>query len=128
MINHWTKFEGMPNGRRKEMGRVTLGPNSTISFNAHAYKSFGEPAAVELSFDENNKLIGLLPCDPHKKNAFPFRRRPTHKRATVSVGAFLTHFKIKPKSTVLFEEIDIKSDGMLVLDMKKITNVSRGSR
>jgi hypothetical protein len=29
---------------------------------------------------------------------------------------------------VLFEEMDIQRDGMMVLDIKKITNVSRGSR
>ena len=128
MISHWKRFEGVPNGRRREMARITLGPNCTISFNAHAFRSFGEPSAIELFFDGNRNMIGLLPCDPHKKNAFPIRKRRSSKHVHVSIDAFLTHFKIKPTSTMLFEEIDQDKDGMIILDMTKTTNVSRGSR
>ena len=130
MIPHWTVFEGVPNGKRKEMARVTLCPNRVLQMNAHAYQAFGEPMSVEMLFDGNRKMIGLRPCDPHKKNAFRFR--PAGGRATknfrVSIGAFLTHFGIRPERTVLFEEIDISSDGFLTLDMTKTTAVSRGSR
>jgi len=130
MIAHWTVFEGVPNGRRSELARITLGPNRSLQFNAHAYQAFGEPKAVEMLFDGNRKMMGLRPCDPQKKNAFTFR--PAGGRATknfrVSIGAFLTHFGIKPERTVLFEEIDISADGILTLDMTKTTVVSRGSR
>lgn len=128
MIGHWTKFEGTPNGRRREAARITLAPNCTISFNAHAFRAFGEPSAFELFFDGNRNMIGLLPCDPQKKNAFPIRKRRNGKHVHISIGAFLTHFSIKPTSTMLFDEIDLDQDGMIVLDMKKTTNVSRGSR
>ena len=110
------------------MARITLSPNRTLEMNAHAYRSFGEPRAVELLLDGNRNLIGLKPCDPHKKNAFEFKRRVKDSRARISIGAFLTHFKIKPERTVLFEEIDLDADGTIILDMKKTTGVSRGSR
>lgn len=128
MIKHWTSFEGTPNGKRREMARVTLGKSKTILLNAHAYQAFGEPPAVEMLFDGNRNIIGLKPCDPQKKNAFTFRRSKQGKHVQISIGAFLTHFEIKPTRTVLFEEIDIDSDGILTLDMTKTTAVSRGSR
>ena len=128
MIKHWTTFEGTPNGKRKEMARVTLGKSKTILLNAHAYQAIGEPVAVEMLFDGNRNIMGLKPCDPQKKNAFTFRRSKQGKHVQISIGAFLTHFSIKPERTVLFEEIDIDSDGILTLDMTKTTAVSRGSR
>ena len=128
MIKHWTTFEGMPNGKRRELARVTLGPNRSILMNAHAYQAFGEPKAVEMLFDGNRNTIGMRPCDPHKKNAFTFRRSKQGKHVQLSVGAFLTNFDIKPTRTVLFEEIDIAPDGIMSLDMTKTTVVSRGSR
>lgn len=128
MINHWILFEGVPNGKRREMARVTLCPNRVLQFNAHAYQAFGEPKAVEMLFDGNRKMIGLRPCDPHKKNAFTFRPNKYRRYVWLSIGAFLTHFGIKPERTVLFEEIDIGPDGILTLDMTKTTIVSRGSR
>src|SRR5678815_5524728 len=128
MIQHWTKFEGAQNGKRKEMARVTLGRSKAILLNEYAYRAIGEPAAVEMFFDGNRKLIGLKACDPQKKNAFALRRSKQGKHVQVGVGAFLTHFGIKPERTVLFEDIDIDSDGMLTLDLTKTTLVTRGSR
>jgi len=110
------------------MARVTLGKSRTILLNAHAYEAFGAPAAVELLFDGNRNVIGLKPCDPQKKNAFPFRKSKQGKHVQIAVGSFLTHFEIKPTRTMLFEEIDIDRDGILSLDMTKTTAVSRGSR
>jgi len=130
MISHWTVFEGIPNRKRKELARVTLSPNRSLLLNAHAYQAFGEPKAVEMLFDGNRNLIGLRPCDPHKKNAFEFRSAGgrSNRNVAISLGAFLTHFGIKPERTVLFEQIDIDRDGILILDMTKTTVISRGSR
>lgn len=128
MLQHWTIFEGMPNGKRREMARVTLGPNRALVLNGHAYNAMGEPRAVEMMFDANRNMIGLRPCDPHKKNAFVFKQSKQGKHVQLSIGAFLTHLDIKPTRTILFEEIDITAEGILSLDMTKTTIVSRGSR
>ena len=95
MINHWTVFEGIQNGRRSERARVTLSPKKIIGMNAHAYKAFGSPSAVELMIDGNRNLLGLRRCDPDKKNAFKIKRH-AGTFYKIAAGSFLTHFRIKP--------------------------------
>lgn len=128
MIKHWNVFEGVQGGKRREKARVTMAPNKTIGMNEHAYLAIGSPSAVEMMFDANRNMIGLRPCDPHKKNVFEVRRRLKGKHFAISAGAFLTHFDIKPTRTMLFENIDIENDGTLTLDLAKITAVTRGSK
>lgn len=128
MIEHWKLFEGAPNGRRKERARVTIGPNKAFLLNRFAYEAFGSPSAVELLFDENRSLIGIRACDPQKQNAFPVKTVPKSSHKFVHAGSFLTHFAINISRRILFEEIDINKDGMLILNINKITYISRGSR
>jgi hypothetical protein len=128
MINYWTRFEGSPNGRSKEKARITLSPRKYLALNRHAYQTIGSPPAVELFFDEHQKRIGLKPCDPHKKNAFRLRQEKGKDHMMIYASSFCTHFGISTRRTVLFDEIDIDQEGIVVLDMKKTINVSRGSR
>ena len=107
---------------------MTFSPRRFFALNNHAFEAIGEPAAVEFYFDEHEKKIGMLPCDQHKKNAFRVRKEKGKEYHVIYAGAFCTHFSISTTRTVLFDELDMKPNGMLVLDMKKTINVSRGSR
>jgi hypothetical protein len=127
MINHWTIFEGMQNGRRRQRVRVTLNKHRTMVLNQVAYKGIGEPKAVELMFDANRNMIGLRRCDPAKKNAFHIRPSKQGRHVSIALGAFLTHFEIKPTRTVLFEDPSLDASGLLTLDLTKTTAVSRGA-
>ena len=115
MIKHWTIFEGTPGGVKREQARVTLGMNKTISLNRVAYEELGKPIAIELRFDENLKRIG------QKATNQEYNR-------WLAAGAFLTHFGITTQCSVRFEDITVDSEGVMVLDIMKTTNVSRGSR
>ena len=72
MINHWTVFEGMQNGRRSERVRVTLNKHRTMVLNQVAYQGIGAPKAVELMFEgyvnlgnmaaaENRRILNSTP-------------------------------------------------------------------
>ena len=128
MINHWTVFEGMQNSRRSQRVRVTLNKQRTMVLNQIAYKEMGEPKAVELMFDAGRKLIGVKRCDQGKKNAFHIRHSKQGRHVSIALGAFLTHFEIKPTRTILFEDPKLDADGLLTLDLTKTTAVTRGSR
>lgn len=128
MIKHWTIFEGTPNAIKRERVRVTLGANKTISLNGVAYEALGNPIAIEMRFDSNLKRIGLKATDPERPNAFPIRPRRNSQYRWLAAGAFLTHFGIKNNGTILFEDVAIDEDGVMILDITKTTNVSRGSR
>ena len=128
MISHFKKFEGSPNGKNKETPRITLSPRRFFALNAWAHRCIGYPDAVELYFDDHERVIGMMPCDPLKRNAFRIRKEKGKEYHVIYAGAFCQHFSISTKRTVLFDEPDLTNDGMLVLDMKKAINVGRGSR
>ena len=88
----------------------------------------GKPIAIEMSFDRNLERIGLKPTSPECKNAFPIRPKKNLNYRWLAAGAFLTHFGITTQCAVRFEDVTVDSDSVMVLDITKTTNVSRGSR
>ncbi|HMT07973.1 MAG TPA: hypothetical protein PKA82_08215 [Pyrinomonadaceae bacterium] len=46
----------------------------------------------------------------------------------ISAAASREHFGLKYKNTLLFEQIDIDDDGVLMLDLNKSVRVTRGAR
>src|SRR5882724_5089796 len=105
MRTNWETFEGRQHGQtaRRE-ARVTLGHKGTFYLNGIAYDALGAPAAVEMLYDGNRRIIGLKPIDPRKRNAFAIRphgKSGNYKR--ISASAFCTHFRLRTDGTVLFE-------------------------
>lgn len=127
MSMQWTTFTGKEFGRRsKDEVRVTLGPKCNIHLNGKAFDALGSPAAVELSFEGNRRLIGLKRIDPTKPNAF--RVKPhTGKYKMIHAAAFCQHFRIRPRNTILFQNVDI-DHGLMTLDLTNTLTVTRGAR
>ena len=131
MKRHWETFEGKQNMRTlASEPRVTLGSKGTFYMNGSAYDALQQPAAaVEMLYDGNERIIGLKPVDLRKRNAFlikPHGKTGNYKR--ISASAFCTHFRLKFPRTILFNEIDLDPDGVLILDINKTTTIGRGSR
>ncbi len=130
MNRQWITFEGRQHrtlARREP--RVTLGHKGTFYLNGIAYELLGSPAAVEMLFDGNRRIIGMRPIDPRKRNAFSVKHHGkggSYKR--ISAAAFCRHFRLKTAETVLFEEIDVDNEGIMKLDLARVTRVGRGSR
>ena len=78
-------------------------------------------------FDEARKVIGLKPTDPRRPNAFPVKPKTDSHHRTIHAGSFLTHFRIRPENTVLFQEVEIDNEGIMELDLAKAINVGRRS-
>jgi hypothetical protein len=71
MKMQWEKFEGKQyrtEARREP--RVTLGAKGTFYLNGVAYDALERPAAVEMLYEGNRRIIGLKPIDPRRDNAF----------------------------------------------------------
>ncbi|MFT3744209.1 MAG: hypothetical protein QM785_07935 [Pyrinomonadaceae bacterium] len=130
MNNQWTIFEGRQHVQRarREM-RVTIGPRHVIYMNGKAYDALGRHSAVEMSYDGDRRIIGLKPIDPGKKNAFRIKKHGSggdyHR---ISASAFCQHFRLRIDRTLLFEDADINSDGILTLDLNRAITVGRGAR
>ena len=128
MNEKWEKFNGRPfgNSASKEV-RVTLNKNSYLQLNRHAYDALGQPAAVELFYEGNRRAIGVKPTDLCRTNAFPVRNSASrHKR--ICAAAFCHHYRIRLASTMLFQNVEMGRDGMMVLDLMNTVKVSRGAR
>ena len=123
----WEKFEGREFSQRaRDEARVTIGKKGNIYLNGKAFEMLEEPAAVEILYEGNRRIIGLKATDPGRKNAF--RVKPhTGKYKRISAASFCQHFRIKPMSTLLFQNVDMHT-GVMMLDLTTTVTVTRGAR
>ncbi len=130
MKNDWEIFEGRqykPTARREP--RVTVGPKGTFYLNGIAFEALDQPAAVEMLYNPKQRIIGLRPIDPTKHNAFEIKHHGiggNYKR--ISAASFCSNYRLKFKRTLLFEHVDVTDDGIMLLDLEKTVEVSKGAR
>ena len=125
----FTEFTGRPNKTSTELPRVTLNKAGLINLNRYAFRELGEPAAVKLYFDGNNRVIGLKPADIRHSNSFPIRPKDARYRNRVILASpFCRHFGILVTGTVLFTEIEVDTrTNLMRLDLRTAVKVTRGS-
>ena len=101
MKTEWESFKGRQYKRdaRKE-ARVTLGAKGTIYLNGVAYDALDRPAAVEMLFNGNRRMIGLKPIDPSKDNAFIVKKHHGNYHR-ISAAAFCQTLRLKFPRTLL---------------------------
>ena len=126
MKSRWIDFEGKPNRTSKVEPRVTLDGKGVILLNYRACEAFNTPAAVSLHFDEHERVIGLKPVDARHRNAFPLKPKKKVTFRLISAAPFCRHFKIKINGTVVFNDLDIDNEGVMLLPLRSATSVGRG--
>ena len=115
MIEKWTEFQGRPNGGDRDAPRVTLSRTNVLTMNKAAYEALGSPATVKLKYEEDRRVIGIMPHDPRRANAFPVKQcsgKASNIRR-IHLHPFCVNFGIEISRTVLFNEIDIDREGIL---------------
>lgn len=126
MKMQWEIFTGKASARSGEGDvRITLGRN-TFYLNGKAFEAFGSPDAVELMFEGNQRIIGLRPIAPDKRNAFRIRRHGSggnYKR--IAVAAFCRHIRLDTRRTVLFDQPEIDNEGVMRRDLNSSIRVSK---
>ena len=130
MINrHWNVFQGKAYGRAKaDEIRVTLSNRSVFYLNKVAFDVMGQPAAVELRYDSNRRIIGMKTADARMRNSFLVKRHVTGNYRKVNASAFTKHFRIRLDGTSLFDGADFTPEGILELPMDSIITIGRGAR
>lgn len=126
MKRQWEIFTGKASARADESEmRVTLGRN-TFYLNGKAFEALGSPAAVEMSFEGNERIIGMRPIDPTKRNAFRLRQHgKTGNYKRIPVSAFCRHIRLDTRETRLFDQPEIDNDGAMMLDLKSTIGVGK---
>lgn len=125
----WEPFNGRQHRRTSTReARVTLGRQNVIYMNLVAHDAFGAPAAVEMLYDGNRRIIGLKPCDPQKRNASRIMPHAGGSYRRIQASAFCQHFRLKTRETLLFNPIDIDNEGTMTLGLNEALVVGRGAR
>ncbi len=108
---------------------VTIQMRGPLSLNYSAYKMLGEPKAVELLYDQEDKIIGLRPVSPKEAYAFPVRpqgrkdKRPSNY--VIAGQAFTKHYGI---DTSVAKRYPAEMQGdIMAVDLKRGT-VATGPR
>lgn len=129
--SRWQVYPGAPNRKNGGGLRVTLNQRKVFLLNSVAYEAMGDPAAVELRYDENTRTIGLAPIDPRILSAFPLKAKLNKNKYNYKIifgTPFCKHFDINPKTTILFTNVDLDDDGTLLLELTTAVAVGRGYR
>ncbi len=108
---------------------VTIQMRGPMSLNYSAYKTLGEPEAVELLYDRGNQIVGFRAISPKESYAFPVRpqgrkdKRPSNY--VVAGQAFTKHYEI---DTSIAKRYPAEMQGdVLAVDLKRGT-VATGPR
>ena len=128
MIERWTEFQGRPNQTDADEVRVTLDSRGVVRLNKRAYEVLGMPAAVKLMYDEDRRVIGLVPHDAKHANAFPVKQKDKWLNRVIHTASFCRHFGIDIRRTVLFNAVDIDREGMMRLDLNRTQTVGKDTK
>jgi hypothetical protein len=91
----------------------------------------GSPDGYLLLFDRANRTIGLkaarLGVD---KNAYRVsqKKSASNKNRTIFVRPSVREFGIAVEKTVVFQNLEIDRDGVLILDLNNVNTITRGRR
>jgi hypothetical protein len=126
MAIEWEVFTQSPNVRIDTI-RVSLNKRGLFSLNQKAFESLQNTEKVELLFAKDNKLIGMRPCSPDVAHGLPLKKQGKTKAYIVRGISYCNYHSVKPKKTLVFNEPKVDEDGVLVLNLKKVSEVAMRS-
>lgn len=118
---NWKKFT-KAGGRGVYEKRASLSPRGVFTLNQPTFEEMGQPDAVELLFDDGQRLIGLSPVAKDAPYAYMVRKQKTNKSYLIGARPFCHHFRLNIEQTIRFNDIKV-IDGVLVLDMNNTVPV-----
>jgi len=128
MIIQWNEFKLPARGITVAWMRATLSRRGIITINRAAFRTMGQPQAVELLFDQVNSLIGLRPVSPTAENAIKLsQRKDVGGSYRIPAKNFCNYYQISTTSAVIFNNIQRQDDGTLILPLKEAAEFRRRS-
>ncbi|MBP9665228.1 MAG: hypothetical protein KBD94_11440 [Pyrinomonadaceae bacterium] len=125
MVDHWEEFQGTPAKAAGARLHVSLNHKGQIFVNKRVLDALGAPQAVVLLFDKVNSRIGVRAANPSAANAFPLKPRNAAASRMILASTFCRNYGIRVEGTVAFQGIKIDNYGLLMLDLKRTSRVSR---
>lgn len=126
---HW---EVVPRGDTSTSGArlyVAMNPEGHVTFNQRVFEKLGKPEAVLVMFDRVNSRIALKPTYKAVRNAYVVFQRGSDRRSMiVRVGRLLVEYGLQIPELLEFKNVEIDSDGQLILDLRTARASNRGKR
>lgn len=88
-----------------------------MTLNLAAYKLLDSPEAVELSYDSEERLIGIRACDPKEAWSYGVHQMGNSNTWTIGARAFTLHWGINTEVALRYPVT--MTDGYLVVDLKQ---------
>lgn len=105
---------------------LTIQKRGTMSINKAAHVALGEPEAVELLYDADEKIIGIRGVDREVGHAYPLRGTPNDSSYVLSGRAFTAYYGIPTVESTRFEAAMI--DDVLCVDLNQSGQVVTSNR
>jgi hypothetical protein len=121
----WTTFDRRSRPIADE-AYVTIQRRGTFSFNQTARTAIGNPEAVELLYDVDERLIGFRPVDPSNPRAYRLRKQGHANNWILGGQAFTKTFRINTDTAKRY--LATVDDGVLVVDLKQPGSDATGVR
>jgi hypothetical protein len=96
---------------------ITIYRRGLVSVNRAAHKALGEPEAVELLYDRDERVMGMRGVSPDVQHAYPVRRQRATSSLLVSGRAFTRGYGI-PTETARRYRAQMMGD-VLAVDLKE---------
>jgi hypothetical protein len=98
---------------------ASIKPNGVLRICRKTHELLGSPAAVLLLYNPDEKTIGIHPCEPDAKDAFPLHAYGRHAGREVRAHPLLARHHLSLPYTVRFTSPAIDEDKVLNLDLRK---------
>jgi hypothetical protein len=96
---------------------VTIHRRGVIAMNRAAAEALGSPDAIELMYDESERVVGIRPAGPGSRRGFKLGRAGKSSTREAVGKSFLNHHGI-PHDTAKRYEVK-KSGDLLLIDLKQ---------
>lgn len=101
----------------KTVPTVTIQRKGLMSMNRAAHALFGSPAAVELLWDPERRVIGLRPAPLENPNAYPVRPQNDSGRGPLLIATNMFTKFIELDTTEAKRWVPTVDDGVLLVDL-----------
>jgi len=105
---------------------VTIQKRGTMSFNRAAFEAIGEPEAVELLFDRDERVVGFRPVGADVPHAYRPRKQGNAYNYIIAGQAFTQYYGIDTGTARRYPAAMF--DGVLAVDLKQAGTDATGPR
>lgn len=103
---------------------VTINKSGALALSSVTHERLGSPEAVLIMFDRFSQRLGLKPAKLDMPNAYPVKTYGRRGGKIIRAYRLITEFGIRPPDTLEFHNPKLDADGILILDLRKVS-VSR---